>query len=244
MRQFGLIGYPLSHSFSKNYFTEKFEMDGLFNCSYENFSIASITELTALIKNNPLLEGLNITIPYKEQVLGFLYEQSEIVQKIKACNCVKISSGNLIGYNTDVVGFELSLKKQLRAYHKNALILGTGGAGKAVEYVLTKLGIQYKYVSREASAKNYSYTQLVPSIFEEYKLIINTTPLGMYPDVNAYPPIPYECLDERHYLFDAIYNPGKTVFLQKGEAQGAAIKNGLEMLIIQAEESWKIWNET
>lgn len=244
MRQFGLIGYPLSHSFSKTYFTEKFEKEALFNCCYENFSITSITKLTGLINNNAFLEGLNITIPYKEQVLAFLSQQSEIVQKIKACNCIKIRKGSLIGYNTDVIGFEISLKKQLLSHHTKALILGTGGAGKAVEYVLTKLGIKYRYVSREASFENYSYAELNSSIVEEHTLIINTTPLGMYPDVNTYPPIPYECLTKRHYLFDAIYNPGKTMFLQKGEAQEALIQNGLEMLIIQAEESWKIWNET
>ncbi len=243
MRQFGLIGYPLSHSFSKTYFTNKFERENLVNCQYENFSLPSIKELIDLLKEIPHLEGFNITIPYKEQVIPFLHSQSEIVQKVKACNCIKIVCGNLLGFNTDVIGFESSLKKDLLSYHNKALILGTGGAGKAVEYVLTKLGIEYKYVSRKPGAKSYSYEQLDPGIIKEYKLIVNTTPLGMFPDINTFPPILYENLTERHYLFDTIYNPGKTLFLQKGEAKGAKIKNGLDMLIIQAEESWKIWNE-
>lgn len=242
MRQFGLIGYPLSHSFSKKYFTEKFERAGLTDCAYENYSIASVGELPVLLKSNALLEGINVTIPYKEQVLSFLDEQSAVVKEIKACNCIKIEEGRLIGCNTDVTGFEQSLVPKLGTNHKHALILGTGGAARAVEYVLLKLGIQYKYVSRKKAGENLSYEEVTPALLITHTLIINTTPLGMYPDVLSFPPIPYQALSSRHYLFDLVYNPGKTMFLQKGEEQGAVIKNGHDMLVIQAEESWKIWN--
>jgi shikimate dehydrogenase len=244
MRHFGLIGYPLSHSFSKKYFTEKFDKEGWNDCVYENHAIASIDELPALIKNNPLLEGINVTIPYKEQVIPFLFQHSAVVKEIKACNCIKINNGKLIGYNTDVTGFELSLTPKLGNTHQRALILGTGGAAKAVAYVLSKLGIQYSYVSRKASPQNLSYKAVTPELLASHTLIINTTPLGMYPNVTECPPIPYQSLGSHHYLFDLVYNPGKTLFLQKGEAQGAVIKNGQDMLLVQAEESWKIWNGT
>jgi shikimate dehydrogenase len=242
MRLFGLIGYPLTHSFSKKYFTEKFEKEGLNDCRYELFSIASINDLKKVLDQHPGLEGLNVTIPYKERVLPFLDEQDTVVKKIKACNCIVLKKGKLKGYNTDTEGFERSLKKQLQPHHKNALILGTGGAAKAVEYVLQKLGIGYKYVSRKPSVNNYSYQQLTPPVIADHPLIINTTPLGMYPAINEAPPVPYELITSRHYLFDLVYNPEKSLFLQKGEARGAIIKNGYEMLVIQAEESWRIWN--
>ncbi|MEO5592847.1 MAG: shikimate dehydrogenase [Chitinophagaceae bacterium] len=242
MRQFGLIGYPLSHSFSKKYFTEKFETEGLTGCRYDNHSMASITKLPGLIKNNPLLEGLNVTIPYKEQVISFLSAASPVVSEIKACNCIRIENGRLVGYNTDVTGFEISLKAGLSPRHQQALILGTGGAAKAVEYVLKKQGIHYRYVSRNPLPGNLSYADVTPDLLANYTLIINTTPLGMYPNVHELPPIPYEALGSNHYLFDLVYNPAKTLFLQKGEEQGAVIKNGEDMLLIQAEESWKIWN--
>jgi len=242
MRLFGLIGYPLSHSFSKKYFTEKFEKEDLSDCQYELYPIATITELKELVKNHPGLEGLNITIPYKEQVLPFLNETDSIVSKIKACNCISVRKGKLKGYNTDVAGFEQTLKENLQPHHTKALILGGGGAAKAVEFVLRKLNIEFRYVSRKPSVNNFSYEQLTPSIISDHTLIVNTTPLGMYPSVSEAPPIPYDALSSRHYLFDLIYNPEKTLFLKKGEKQGATIKNGYEMLVIQAEESWKIWN--
>jgi shikimate dehydrogenase len=241
MRQFGLIGYPLSHSFSKKYFTEKFEKEGLNDCRYDNYSIASITELSELLKSIPL-EGLNVTIPYKEQVLPFLSGASAMVKEVKACNCIKIEAGRLIGYNTDVTGFEVSLKARLAPHHKNALILGTGGAAKAIEYVLKKLGIHYRYVSRNATAGNLSYDNVTPGLLETHTLVINTTPLGMYPNIHQLPFLPYHALGSNHYLFDLVYNPEKTLFLQRGEERGAVIKNGYDMLLIQAEESWKIWN--
>lgn len=243
MRLFGLIGYPLFHSFSKKFFSEKFEREGLSDCRYESFSIPSISDLTSIVKQNPELCGLNVTIPYKEQVLSFLDEKSVLVKKIKACNCIKIEMGKLTGHNTDAPAFEQSLREKLQTHHTKALILGTGGAAKAVEFSLEKLGITYKYVSRKPSAKNFSYEQLTDTLIGEYTLIINTTPLGMHPNIVEAPPIPYHALSSAHYLFDLVYNPTKTLFLQKGDEQGATIKNGYEMLVLQAEESWRIWNE-
>jgi shikimate dehydrogenase len=243
MRLFGLIGHPLSHSFSKKYFTEKFEKEGRADCRYELFPIESIKEIPALLKQYPDLLGLNVTIPYKEQIIPFLNERNNIVEQINACNCIHISKGKLKGYNTDVAGFELSLQPQLHLHHKKALILGTGGASKAVEFVLRKKGIAIHYVSRKEQPGYYTYEQLTPALMADHTLIINTTPVGMYPSVDESPPIPYGSLTASHYLFDLVYNPAKTLFLQKGQERGAAIKNGEEMLVIQAEESWKIWND-
>jgi len=243
MRLFGLIGYPLTHSFSKNYFTEKFKKEGIDDCRYENFELTNINGLSKVLHDNPDLQGLNVTIPYKESVLLFLNEQDEVVKKIGACNCIKIESKKLIGYNTDVIGFEKSLLNKLDPVHKSALILGTGGAAKAVEFVLRKRKIHYKYVSRYPSVKNLSYEQLTHKMIKEHSLIINTSPLGMYPKITEAPPLPYESITEQHFLFDLIYNPEKTLFLKKGEQQGAAIQNGYDMLVWQAEESWRIWNQ-
>jgi len=243
MRLFGLIGYPLSHSFSKRYFSAKFEREALIDCRYETFSIPSISDLTKILSDNSELCGLNVTVPYKQEVLSFLTEKTPLVNKIGACNCIKIKNGRLTGYNTDAPAFEHSLKEKLQSHHTKALILGTGGAAKAVEYCLRQLKIAYKYVSRKPSARNYSYEQLTDDMMQEYTLIINATPLGMYPNVIEAPQIPYHALGQRHYLYDLLYNPEKTLFLQKGEDQGASIKNGYEMLVLQAEESWKIWNE-
>ncbi len=242
MRLFGLIGYPLAHSFSKKYFTEKFEKERLTDCAYENFPIISIDKLTSIFQNYPQLKGLNVTIPYKEQVIPFLDESSETVKSINACNCIKILNGKFIGHNTDAIAFERSLKKELHPHHKKALILGTGGSAKAVEFVLKKLNIGYRYVSRKPGGEILSYEQVTQSVIEEYNLIINTTPLGMFPDLSMVPAIPYEALTPKHFLFDLIYNPEKTLFLQRGEEKGSTIKNGMEMLILQAEESWRIWN--
>ena len=243
MKQFGLIGYPLTHSFSQKFFTKKFEKENLSDCRYDAFSIPSIDELPNILAANPELCGLNITIPYKEQVLSFLDEKSTLVKKVKACNCIKIINGKMTGHNTDAPAFEQSLKEKLQPHHTKALILGTGGAAKAVEYSLRQLNILYKYVSRKPSAKSFSYEQLTNDLMQEYLLIINTSPLGMHPNIVEAPQIPYHTLTPRHYLFDLIYNPDKTLFLQKGEEQGAAIKNGYEMLVLQAEDSWRIWND-
>jgi shikimate dehydrogenase len=242
MQLYGLIGYPLTHSFSKKYFTQKFERDGRKDCVYENYPIADINGLKQIL-SLPDLKGLNVTIPYKEQVISFLDHSSAVVKKIRACNCIKIKEGKLYGYNTDIFGFENSLKKKWNPFiHHPALILGTGGSEKAVKYVLEQLGVSYKNVSRKPSAGSYSYEQLTRDIISKYKLIINTTPLGMYPNIVEAPPIPYEYLTEKHFLFDLIYNPEKTLFLKKGEERSAAIQNGYDMLVMQAEENWKIWN--
>lgn len=243
IRQFGLIGYPLSHSFSKKFFTKKFEEEGLDNCSYELFPIQSVEEVRAILKSNPALEGINVTIPHKQTILALLDRKDELVTRIRACNCIRIRNGKLEGFNTDVIGFERSLAKGLKPNHRSALILGTGGSAKAVEFTLAKLGISYKYVSRKPTTNNLSYEQVTAAIIAKYHLIINTTPLGMHPTTTEAAQIPYEALTSEHYLFDLVYNPEKTLFLKKGEARGAQIKNGYEMLVIQAEESWKIWNE-
>jgi shikimate dehydrogenase len=242
MPLYGLIGYPLSHSFSKKYFTEKFEQEGLSNYGYENFPIASIDELKKVFEDNPDLHGLNVTIPYKEQVLPFLNELSAAVNEIGACNCIKIISGKLYGFNTDVIGFEETLTAKLSPHHKRALVLGSGGASKAIQFVLRNKGIEFLVISRSRNPSFVSYEQVTPELIEQYPLIINTTPLGMQPHTDAYPSIPYFALTTQHYLYDLIYNPAKTIFLQKGEDRGAVIQNGADMLVIQAEESWKIWN--
>jgi len=243
MRRYGLIGYPLSHSFSQKYFTEKFQREQIADCVYENFPLADISEFSALIQQHDDLCGLNVTIPYKEKVIPFLTEQSDVVKATGACNCIKINNGRLAGYNTDVIGFENSLKPLLQPHHTKALVLGTGGAAKAVHYVLNKLGIAFTEVSRTPSkAAQIAYDKIGEASISEYQLIINTSPVGMYPKVDECPPLPYQFLTSKHYLYDLVYNPAKTLFLQKGEAQGAAVKNGHDMLIIQAEEGWRIWN--
>lgn len=242
MRQFGLIGYPLSHSFSKKYFSDKFQKLGITDCSYDTYPIPAIEQLTALLSEHPNLMGLNVTIPYKEKIIPFLTDCNEVVQKIKACNCIRIEKGCLTGYNTDVIGFEISLKEKLGPHHRQALILGTGGAAKAVEYVLAALGIHYRYVSRNPLAGQLGYDQLTAALIKECTLIINATPLGMYPHTAACPPIPYELLGPNHYLFDLIYNPAQTRFLEWGATKGAVTQNGMQMLVLQAEESWRIWN--
>lgn len=242
MRRFGLLGYPLSHSFSQKYFTEKFTQLGLTDCVYENFSLPDIKELSVVLKEKTDLCGFNITIPYKKQVLSFLDEVSPVVAAIGACNCVQIKAGQLTGYNTDVVGFEQSLKPFLQPHHTKALVLGTGGASAAVEYVLRKLGIAVQYVSREASDQAIAYEQLDEKILATHHLLINTTPLGMFPKVTECPALPYHFLSPQHHLYDLIYNPAETQFLSNGKAQGATVQNGQEMLVLQAEESWRIWN--
>lgn len=243
MRLFGLIGYPLGHSFSKKYFSDKFLLEGLPGCEYRNFEIPSVDHLAALIDHTPFLTGLNVTIPYKEKVIPLLHEKNEVVEKTGACNCIRIIDGRLYGYNTDVIGFEKSLKRKLLPHHTKALVLGTGGSSKAISYVMDKLEIEHLLISRgKVSEKALSYEDITDSILEDYTLIINTTPVGMFPDIDAAPLIDYEKLTPRHYLFDLIYNPEKTSFLRKGELRGATVQNGYEMLLIQAEESWKIWN--
>jgi shikimate dehydrogenase len=241
MRKFGLIGYPLSHSFSQKYFTEKFQQLDVTDCRYELYPIEDIAGVKTLLQD-PELCGLNVTIPYKQLVIPYLTGMSNVVREIGACNCIKIVNGFAMGYNTDVTGFRESLVRKLQPFHNRALILGTGGASKAVEYVLRKLHIEYKYVSRVAGKGILSYDQVDEEVIYSHTLIINTTPLGMYPKTESCPPLPYEAIGAQHYLFDLVYNPARTLFLQNGEQRGAAVENGYDMLIGQAEESWRIWN--
>jgi len=241
VRKFGLIGFPLSHSFSQKYFTEKFRQLGITDCQYELYPIEDIDGIGTILQD-PELCGLNVTIPYKQAVIPFLHEKDAVVAAINACNCIRIVDGVLRGYNTDTVGFEGSLVRKLRPHHDRALILGTGGASKAVEYVLRKLGIEYLYVSRNVGYGVLRYEELTGDILRRHTLVINTTPLGMYPKVDECPPLPYEVIGPQHYLFDLVYNPDRTLFLRQGEERGAIVENGYDMLIGQAEESWRIWN--
>ena len=244
MNLYGLIGYPLGHSFSKKYFTEKFLKEGLNNCSFENFPIPSIVGFSEILQQNSTLKGMAVTIPYKQDVLNFVTESSDEVLFIGAANCIKIDGHSLIAYNTDIIGFEKSFVPLLKPNHQKALILGTGGASKAVQYVLNKLGINYLLVSRsENPAEGYcNYSMLNEQIMSEYQIIINCSPVGTSPHEKECPNIPYELINAGHYLYDLVYKPDKTLFLQKGEEQQAQIKNGYEMLIIQAEANWAIWN--
>ncbi len=242
MRLYGLIGYPLTHSFSKRYFTEKFEKEGLTDCRFENFSISTIEELPAILESNPELAGLAVTIPYKQAVLKFL-DKAELPKELQACNCIRVEGKKLTGFNTDHSGFEKSIAPLLKSHHKRALILGNGGATAAVAFVLRKLGIGYDIVSRELhNGSTLTYADINEQVMKEHTVIINTTPLGMYPNTNDRPSILYSNITKDHLLYDLVYNPEKTLFLQKGEMRGAVIKNGEEMLVIQAEENWKIWN--
>ena len=243
MKQFGLIGYPLSHSFSKGYFAEKFAKENIVDCKYDVFPLEKIEDFVELCNDKKNLIGLNVTIPYKEKIIPFLDELDETAANIGAVNTIKFSNGKKIGYNSDAYGFEMSLKPFLKPYHKQALILGTGGASKAVEYVLRKLGISFQYVSRTKSEKTISYEELLTNYdLRLTTLIINTTPIGMYPNIDTAPDIPYKVITDKHLLYDLIYNPEETLFLKKGKQRGAGTKNGLEMLYLQAERSWQIWN--
>jgi shikimate dehydrogenase len=242
---FGLIGATVSHSFSKSYFDEKFFRDGLRDHHYELFQLNKIQEFENLISETKGLAGLNVTLPYKEQVIQYLDDIDPAAKQIGAVNVVKIKDGKLMGYNTDSDAFRETLEKWLpKESHFKALVLGSGGSSKAVRQALVKLAIEFKTVSREASKGNYTYEDVKHNkdILKDHLLVINTTPLGMYPQTDYLPPIPYECLTKDHYVYDLIYNPARTLFLQKAEMRGATIKNGLEMLHVQAEKSWQIWN--
>ena len=247
MKKYGLIGFPLTHSFSKRYFTEKFDIEKI-NSSYDNFEIDNINKFPEVIKNNPELVGLNVTIPYKEQVIPYLDELNNAAKEIGAVNTVKIkrtgSEIKLKGFNTDTYGFETSLKPHLKEHHKKALILGTGGASKALKYVLTKLGIEFISASiEELKANEIRYEDIDEQMLKERLLIINATPLGTYPKVDTSPNIPYEFITDKHLLFDLVYNPEVSVFLSNGQKNGATIKNGYEMLLLQAIKAYEIWNE-
>ena len=278
MTTYGLIGYPLGHSFSRKFFTEKFEKEGI-DAQYLNFEIPSIEEFPEIIKNNPELRGLNVTIPYKQQVMQYLDEISEEAKAIGAVNVVRIERpspqpslimgretmrnagnkpdglpikgdmseglrGSLIGYNSDVIGFVESIRPLLKAHHKKALILGTGGASKAIRYGLEKkLGMKTLFVSRSAREGMITYEEVTAEVLKEYEVIVNCSPVGMYPHVDECPALPYEAMNENNLLYDLVYNPLETLFMKKGAEQGATVKNGLEMLHLQAIASWKFWEK-
>ncbi|MGM9691397.1 MAG: shikimate dehydrogenase family protein [Bacteroidaceae bacterium] len=278
MNTYGLIGYPLGHSFSRKFFTEKFEKEGI-DAQYLNFEIPSIEEFPEIIKNNPKLRGLNVTIPYKQQVMQYLDEISEEAKAIGAVNVVRIERpspqptpimgretmrnagnkpdglpikgdmseglrGSLIGYNSDVIGFVESIRPLLKAHHKKALILGTGGASKAIRYGLEKkLGMKTLFVSRSAREGMITYEEVTAEVLKEYEVIVNCSPVGMYPHVDECPALPYEAMNENNLLYDLVYNPLETLFMKKGAEQGATVKNGLEMLHLQAIASWKFWEK-
>ncbi|MBO4215221.1 MAG: shikimate dehydrogenase [Bacteroidaceae bacterium] len=247
MTTYGLIGYPLGHSFSRKFFTEKFEQEGI-DAQYLNFEIPSIEEFPDIIQNNPELRGLNVTIPYKQQVMQYLDEISEEAKAIGAVNVVRCQRStvncqpHLTGYNSDVIGFVESIKPLLKPHHKKALILGTGGASKAIRYGLEKkLGMETLYVSRTAREGMITYEDVNEAVLKEYEVIVNCSPVGMYPHVDECPALPYEAMNENNLLYDLVYNPLETLFMKKGAAQGATVKNGLEMLHLQAIASWEFW---
>ncbi len=240
MKTYGLIGKNIAYSFSEKYFSEKFEKESVQNCTYKNFDLQNISELTTLLKNiTPA--GLNVTIPYKEVVIPFLDQLSNEAKKIKAVNVIQFKKDQLIGHNTDIFGFEKSFIKDLKPHHKKALILGTGGASKAIQYVLKKNDIDFQMVSRKSSDETITYDELTKTIFSDYLIIINCTPLGTFPNIKQKPPLSYSFLTQYHYLFDLVYNPNETLFMKEGIKKNATVKNGLEMLELQAEKAWEIW---
>lgn len=241
---FGLLGKNISYSFSRGYFTDKFEKLKLKKSKYVNFDLQNIEDFPKIITENKNLKGINVTIPYKEEIIPFLSKIDKTAKKIGAVNTIKFTKrGNLKGYNTDAVGFENSLIPLLKKHHKRALILGTGGASKAIAYALNRNDITYKFVSRNPEGKKeISYDSLTQDVIEKHTIIINSTPLGTFPDVDKCPNIPYQFITKNHILYDLIYNPAVTAFLSKGKEKEAITKNGLEMLELQAEESWRIWN--
>ena len=246
MRTFGLIGRLLTHSFSQTYFTQKFYQLGLADCRYELFELATASELPALLARHVDLAGLNVTIPYKEQIWPFLTDVASSAALVGAVNVIELRpDGSLIGHNTDYVGFRESLRNfyPVRGPEARALVLGTGGAAKAVGVALRELGIAYWQVSRDPLGAHLTYAELTPEVLAAHTLIVNTTPLGTYPDVLHCPTLPYEALGPQHYLYDLVYNPSETLFLQKGQAAGAQVKNGFDMLERQAEAAWDIWNK-
>ena len=246
MEKYGLIGYPLGHSFSIGYFNEKFQNEGI-DAEYVNFEIPQINMLPEVIASNPDLVGLNVTIPYKEKVISYLDHVSPEARAIGAVNVIRIIHKGknvfLKGYNSDVIGFTQSIEPRLETYHKKALILGTGGASKAINFGLKSLGLETVFVSRYERPGTIQYEKLTPEDIKEYNVIVNCTPCGMYPHTNKCPNLPYEAMDSHTLLYDLIYNPDETLFLYKGKQQGATVVNGLEMLLLQAFASWEFWHE-
>ena len=246
MDKYGLIGYPLGHSFSIGYFNEKFANEGI-DAQYINFEIPSIEALPEVLASNPELKGLNVTIPYKEKVIPYLDNVSPEARAIGAVNVIRVThKGNdveLKGFNSDVIGFTKSIESMLEKYHKKALILGTGGASKAINYGLRSLGLETVYVSRYERPDTIQYDKITPEVVQEYNVIVNCTPVGMYPHTEECPQLPYEAMDSHNILYDLIYNPDETMFMRRGAEYGANVKNGLEMLLLQAFASWEFWNE-
>lgn len=246
MDKYGLIGYPLGHSFSRSFFNDKFKAEKI-DAEYLNFEIPSINQFTDIIDANPQLRGLNVTIPYKQQVMDYLDEVSPEARAIGAVNVVRVEHNGkntrLIGYNSDIIGFTQSIEPLLQDHHKKALILGTGGASKAIRYGLEKLGLETVFVSRTIRDNCITYADITREVLEEYEVIVNCTPKGMFPHTDECPDIPYEHLTHRNLLYDLVYNPDETLFMKEGKKRGAVVKNGLEMLILQALASWDFWNE-
>lgn len=245
MDKYGLIGFPLGHSFSISYFNQKFKDEGI-NATYENFEIPTIDLLPEVIASNPELRGLNVTIPYKEKVISFLDNISPEARSIGAVNVIRITHNGkkttLKGFNSDVIGFTQSIEPMLESCHKKALILGTGGASKAINFGLKSLGLETAFVSRYERPGTTQYDKITPDVIKEYNVIVNCTPCGMYPHVDECPQLPYEAMDTHTILYDLIYNPDETLFMKKGRERGASVKNGLEMLLLQAFASWEFWN--
>lgn len=245
MDKYGLIGYPLGHSFSQSYFNEKFQNENI-DALYENFEIPSIENFPEIIETNPNLRGLNVTIPYKEKVISYLDVISPEAREIGAVNVIKVErkgkNAYLTGYNSDVIGFTRSIEPLIEKYHKKALILGTGGASKAINYGLKSLGLETLFVSRYRKPGTICYEDITPKVIQEYNVIVNCTPLGMFPHTDECPDLPYEAMNTQTLLYDLIYNPDTTMFMQKGAEHGATVKNGLEMLLLQAFASWEFWH--
>ena len=245
MDKYGLIGYPLGHSFSQSYFNEKFQNENI-DALYENFEIPSIENFPEIIETNPNLRGLNVTIPYKEKVISYLDVISPEAREIGAVNVIKVErkgkSTYLTGYNSDVIGFTRSIEPLIEKYHKKALILGTGGASKAINYGLKSLGLETVFVSRYRKPDTICYEDITPKVIKEYNVIVNCTPLGMFPHTDECPNLPYEAMNTQTLLYDLIYNPDTTMYMQKGAEHGATVKNGLEMLLLQAFASWEFWH--
>lgn len=242
MKTFGLIGKQIEYSFSRNYFKQKFSSEKI-HAVYKNFDLENISQFPKLLQHNEAIQGFNVTIPYKEAIIPYLDEIEETAREIGAVNTIKVNKdGKLIGYNTDFYGFTEALKPHLKPQHKNALILGTGGASKAVSYALSNLGIEFSYVSRSKSSQNYSYSELTSEIMTDYTLIINCTPLGTFPEIEQFPPIPTQFINSKHLIFDLIYNPPLTKLMKLALNKHADVTNGQAMLEFQAEKAWEIWN--
>lgn len=242
MTKYGIIGYPLGHSFSRGFFTEKFARESI-DAQYLNFEIPDVAMLSDVLRDNPELRGLNVTLPHKQAVIPLLDEMSEEAMEIGAVNVIRVRNGKLKGFNSDIIGFTNSIKPLLQPHHRKALVLGTGGASKAIRVGLNRLGIEWTYVSRSPRDGMVTYEDITAETLQEYTVIVNCSPVGMFPKVDAAPAIPYELLSPLHLLFDCVYNPEETLFMKKGREQGATVKNGLEMLHLQAIASWNFWNE-